>query len=168
MLRSRSVSQQFKTFYTVSVSRKTGSVNGKCDLEDRCSFKVILRKEWKKGGKPLGSDQSSVSKDSIIFDHSRTWSTLGSSSKQLTKSMVYNSQLTQRMVSSCKNVNDPEITLYQINLFCSWLIKQTSRVNKRVFTRLVTVWRKSSGPLFETHTNLIKMFLIVHLFGERC
>ena len=72
-------------------------------------FNVIFSKERGKGGKQSDDDEISVSKDSSIFDHSQTCSALWASSKQLTKSMVYNSQVAQRMVSSCKNVNVPEI-----------------------------------------------------------
>jgi len=72
-------------------------------------FNVIFSKERGKGGKQSDGDEMSVSEDSSIFDHSETCSALWASSKQLTKSMVYNSHVAQRMVSSCKNVNVPEI-----------------------------------------------------------
>ena len=92
-----------------STSRKAGPPKGKCGLEDTCCFKIIFSKVRNNHGKQSGGDQFSVPKDSSIFDHSLTCSVLGASSKQVTKSMVYNSPLAHSMLSACKNVNIPEI-----------------------------------------------------------
>jgi hypothetical protein len=86
-----------------------GSHKGKCGLHDSCCFKVIFSKERKNNGKQSGGNQFSVAMDPSIFDHSITCSALGASSKQLTKSMVYNSALANSMLTFCKNVNAPEI-----------------------------------------------------------
>jgi len=86
-----------------------GPANGKCGLQDRCPFKVIFSTERKKGGKQSGGDQFSVSKGPSIFDHSLTCGALGASSQQLTKSKLHNSAVAHSMLSSCKNVNIPEI-----------------------------------------------------------
>ena len=87
--------------------KKVGPANGKCGLQDRCPFKVIFRR--KKGGKQSGGDQFSVSGVCSIFDHSLTCGALGASSQQLTQSMLFNSPVAHSMLSSCKNVNIPEI-----------------------------------------------------------
>ena len=86
-----------------------GPHKGKCGLHDSCCFKVIFSKERKNNGKQSGGNQFSVAMDSSIFDPSITCSALGASSKQLTKSMVYNSALANSMLTFCKNVNAPEI-----------------------------------------------------------
>ena len=79
--------------------KKVGTVTGKSDLEDRCPFKVIFSTERKKGGKQSGGDQYSIAHGASIFDHSSTCSALGAPSKQLAKSMVYNSVVTKSMMS---------------------------------------------------------------------
>ncbi len=50
---------------------------------------------WKSNNPPVISSQFPRTRAFPIIDHSQTSSVLGVSSKQLTKSMVYNSQLAQ-------------------------------------------------------------------------
>ncbi len=84
-------------------STKVGTPKGKCGMQISCCFKVIFSKERKNHGKQSDGNQFSVSEDSSIFDHSLTCSALGASSKQLTKSMVYNSDVAKSMLTFCKN-----------------------------------------------------------------
>ena len=90
-------------------SMTVGSHKGQCGLQDSCCFKVIFSKERKNAGKQSGGDQFSIATESSIFDHSLTCSALGASSKQLSKSMVYDSPVANSMLTFCKNVNAPEI-----------------------------------------------------------
>jgi hypothetical protein len=76
-------------------------------MQNSCCFKVIFSKERKNHGKQSGGDQFSVSEDPTILDHSLTCSALGASSKQLTKSMVYNSDVAKSMLTFCKTANAP-------------------------------------------------------------
>jgi hypothetical protein len=88
-------------------STKVGTTKGKCGMQNSCCFKVIFSKERKNHGKQSGGDQFSVSEDPTILDHSLTCSALGASSKQLTKSMVYNSDVAKSMLTFCKTANAP-------------------------------------------------------------
>jgi hypothetical protein len=90
-------------------STKVETPKGKCDMQNNCCFKVIISEERKNHVKQSDGDQFSVSENSSIFDHSLTCSALGASSKQLTKSMVYNSDVAKSMLTFCKNANAPEI-----------------------------------------------------------
>lgn len=92
-----------------ATAKKVGPATGKCGLQDRCPFKVIFSTERKKGGKQSGGDQYSIAHGGSIFDHSATCSALGAPSKQMSKSMVYNSAAAKSMLSVCKNINAREI-----------------------------------------------------------
>jgi hypothetical protein len=86
-----------------------GPTNGKCGLEDRCCFNVMFSKEQVKATNNQVAVSCQFPTTRNISEHSQTCSVLGASSRQLTTSMVYHSQVAQRMVSSCQNVNVPEI-----------------------------------------------------------
>jgi hypothetical protein len=78
-------------------------------MQNSCCFKVIFSRERKNHGKQSGGDQFSVLEDPTILDHSLMCSALGASSKQLTKSMVYNSDVAKSMLTFCKTANAPDI-----------------------------------------------------------
>ena len=92
-----------------ATAKKVGPATGKCGLQDRCPFKVIFSTERQKGGKQSGGDQCSIAHGASIFDHSSTCSALGAPSKQLAKSMVYNSAVANSILTVYKNVNAREI-----------------------------------------------------------
>ncbi len=91
-------------------STMVGRHKWKCGLHDNCCFKVIFSNERKNHGKQSDGDPVlSCQGLESLFDHSLTCSALGAPSKQLTKSMVYNSLVANSMLTFCKNVNVPEI-----------------------------------------------------------
>jgi hypothetical protein len=66
---------------------------------------LIFIKERKYNGKQSVGDQFSIVTESSILDHSLKCSALGASSKQLSKSMVYDSAVAVIMLTFCKNAN---------------------------------------------------------------